>query len=192
MRNFFNQLFRNIRKIFSGYNLLWHFLAGTDRIMRGNKIWLKEGLSEKNFPLILKWFRESEVVQYFSFAKRALALKNIDELKILLKEIETGPVFEIYCKDTFIGYTSLSSIREKSECEFTIFILDKNYWGKGVSGEATVLTLSYAFDELEMSKVTLDTSEFHQRAIKFYEKAGFRRARLISKDRTIFHDGKWN
>ncbi|MFA5962076.1 MAG: phosphatase PAP2 family protein [Parcubacteria group bacterium] len=27
MRNFFNQLFRNILKIFSGYNLLWHFLA---------------------------------------------------------------------------------------------------------------------------------------------------------------------
>ena len=27
MQNFLNQMFKNIRKIFSGYNLFWHFLA---------------------------------------------------------------------------------------------------------------------------------------------------------------------
>lgn len=160
--------------------------------MQGEKVYLNDGLAEENYPLLLKWFKELEVVQYFSFAKQALELKNIDELKSLLDEIESGPVFEIYDKeDNFIGYTSLSSIREGNESEFSVFILNKSYWGTGVASEATRLTLDYAFRTLNVDNVTLDTSELHERAIGFYKKMGFKQADLINNDRTVFHNGEW-
>lgn len=160
--------------------------------MTGEKIYLKENLSEENYPLMLQWFKELEIVQYVSFAERAFELKNIDELKVLLEEIESGPIFEIYDKDDkFIGYTSLSSIRENNECEFSVFILDKNYWGTGVAKEAIELTLDYAFNTMNMKKVTLDTSEFHERAIGFYKKMGFKQSDLIPNDRTVYHNGEW-
>jgi RimJ/RimL family protein N-acetyltransferase len=161
-------------------------------ILKGEKIYLKEGLSEKNYPLILQWFNDLEVVQYFSFAQKALALKNIEELKMLIAEIETGPIFEIYnLEDKFLGYTSLSEMRGDQEREFTVFILDKNYWGKGMAKEATSLTLKYAFNNLGAKKITLDTSEHHARAIGFYKKMGFVQSALIPNDRTIYLNGNW-
>lgn len=161
-------------------------------ILQGEKMYLKEGLSGENYPLLLKWFGDIKLMSYVSFVKQALELKTIDELKKLLAEVENGSVFGIYTyEDKFIGYTSLSDFKGKDECEFSIFILDDNYWGKGIGQEATKLTLEYAFNNLGMKKVTLETSEFHDVAIKLYEKAGFKKTALIPQDRTIFHNGRW-
>ena len=57
--------------------------------------------------------------------------------------------------------------------------------------EVSRLVLKYAFEDLAMEKVVLSTSEFHQGAIRLYEKIGFRKSKIISNDRTIFHNGKW-
>jgi RimJ/RimL family protein N-acetyltransferase len=160
--------------------------------IEGENLYLKEGLAEENYPMLLEWFRDIELMGYISFVRQALELKNISELKSLIAEVESGPIFEVYSKeDKFIGYTSLSDLKENKECEFSVFILDKNYWKKGMGLEATKLTLNYAFNDLGMEKIILETSEFHTKAIRLYEKAGFRKTRLIPNDRTIFHDGKW-
>jgi RimJ/RimL family protein N-acetyltransferase len=124
--------------------------------------------------------------------KKGLALENIAELKSFIAELEDGIIFGIYDKeDNFIGYTSLSDFDGKEECEFGIFILDKNYWGKGIGVEVTKLMLKYAFDELEIKKVFLSTSELHAKAIRLYEKCGFVREKVVPNDRTILHGGKW-
>ena len=85
-------------------------------------------------------------------------MKNTQELKEFISELENGIIFGIYSclDDKFIGYTSLSDFREKEECEFGIFILDKNYQGKGLGKEVTKLMLEYAFNDLEIEKVILE------------------------------------
>jgi RimJ/RimL family protein N-acetyltransferase len=160
--------------------------------IKGEKIYLKKDLREDNYPLLLEWFGDLEVMKYIGWVKRGLALKDVDELKEFISELEDGVIFGIYDhEDTFIGYTSLSDFDGKEECEFGIFILDKNYWGRGIGLEVTKLMLDYAFDQLEMKKVILSTSEFHSKGTRLYEKAGFEKVELIPSDRTIFHNDKW-
>lgn len=160
--------------------------------LAGEKIYLKEGLAEENYPRLLEWFHDLEIMGYIGWVKKGLALKDVLELKAYIAELEDGIIFGIYdYADKFIGYTSLSDFVGKEECEFGIFILDKNYWGKGIGLEITNLMLDYAFNDLQMEKVILTTSEFHENAIKLYEKAGFKKTKLIPNDRTIFHNGEW-
>ncbi|MDD5463771.1 MAG: GNAT family protein [Candidatus Moranbacteria bacterium] len=147
---------------------------------------------EENYSLILNAFHDIDVVKYLSFAKQALALNDVNDLKDFIAEFEGESIFEIYdYDDKFIGYTFLSDFKEKEECEFGIFILDKNYWGKGIGSEVTRLMLEYAFNELNFEKVVLSTSEFSHAAINIYEKAGFNKIELLPEDRTIFHEDKW-
>ncbi|EKE20806.1 MAG: GCN5-related N-acetyltransferase [uncultured bacterium] len=160
--------------------------------MKTEKIYLKNGLVEENYPLLLAWFGDLEIMKYIGWVKRGLALKNIKELKDFIAELENGIIFGIYSQDDkFIGYTSLSDFGGKEECEFGIFILDKNYWGQGIGEDVTRLMLRYGFNQLEMEKIILSTSEFHIKAIALYEKMGFEKTQLIPEDRTIYHNNEW-
>jgi len=161
-------------------------------IIQGKQIYLKENLSEENYPLLLMWLTDLEIIGYVYFAKRMAEFKTVEDVKNFLAEEKDEIFWEIYTKDNkFIGYTSLCDFNRKEQCEFSVFILDKNYWSKGMGLEATRLILKYAFSDLGMKTVILETSEFHQGAIKMYEKAGFKKVKIIPNDRTVFHDGKW-
>ncbi len=46
-------------------------------------------------------------------------------------------------------------------------------WGKGYGTDAMKVILRYAFQELNMRRVSLNTFEYNPRAIRSYEKAGF-------------------
>lgn len=160
--------------------------------LQGKQIYLKENLSEENYPLLLKWLTDLEIIGYLYSAKRMTEFKTIEDVKNFLAEEKDEIFWEIYTQDDkFIGYTSLCGFKEKEQCEFSVFILDKNYWGKGIGFEVTNIILDYAFNKLQMKKVVLETSEFHQGAINMYEKAGFEKVETIPNDRTVFHNGKW-
>lgn len=158
----------------------------------GEKIYLRKGLVEENYPLLLGWFRDLEMMKYVGWVKKGLALKDVGELKRFIAELEDGIIFGIYnTDDMFIGYASLSDFVGKEECEFGIFILDKNYQGKGIGKDVTRLMLEYGFGELGIKKIILSTSEFHKNGMSLYEKSGFKKTKLIPNDRTIFHNGQW-
>ena len=74
---------------------------------------------------------------------------------------------------------------------FNIFILDKNYWGKGIGKETTQIMMDYAFCELQIKRIVLETSELNKNALKLYEKMGFKISQILTDDRISFHNGKW-
>ena len=51
---------------------------------------------------------------------------------------------------------------------------ERDFWGKGYGTDAMKLILRYAFLELNLRRVTLSVFEYNERAIRSYEKAGFR------------------
>jgi RimJ/RimL family protein N-acetyltransferase len=63
---------------------------------------------------------------------------------------------------------------------------EREFWGKGYGTEAMRLGLRYAFTELNLHRVSLDVFSYNPRAIRSYEKAGFRHEgrirKLISRD----------
>jgi RimJ/RimL family protein N-acetyltransferase len=161
-------------------------------IIKGKKVYIKKGFSNKEFSEMLKWFKDIEVVRYFSVAKRVLSFKNIEELKSFSRERKTTILFGMYTNrsNKLIGYTILTDFKDK-RCEFGITIGNKKYWGKGIGLEATKLMVEYAFHKLKLEKVYLTTSEFNKNAIKVYKKVGFKIIKKIPNDREVYHNNKW-
>jgi len=63
---------------------------------------------------------------------------------------------------------------------------ERGYWGKGYGTDAMQLVLRYAFTELNLHRVSLDVFGYNPRAIRSYEKAGFkhegRLRQLLARD----------
>jgi len=51
---------------------------------------------------------------------------------------------------------------------------ERELWGKGFGTDAMKVILRFAFQELNLRRVSLNTFEYNPRAIRSYEKAGFR------------------
>ncbi len=73
-----------------------------------------------------------------------------------------------------IGWMDLEgTLFPHGEAFVGIGIGDRDYWGKGYGTDAMRVILRYAFQELNLRRVALDTFEYNPRAIRSYEKAGF-------------------
>lgn len=95
-------------------------------------------------------------------------------------------------QETLIGTTGLHRIDWVNRlAEFGITITDKRFWNMGFGTEATKLTLKYAFEYLNLNRVSLNVYEYNKRAIHVYEKCGFvyegrlRKARYLAGQ---YHD----
>ena len=51
---------------------------------------------------------------------------------------------------------------------------EREFWGKGYGTDVMRVILRYAFTEVNLKRVTLTVFEYNPRAIRSYEKAGFR------------------
>jgi RimJ/RimL family protein N-acetyltransferase len=79
---------------------------------------------------------------------------------------------------------------------FGIFIGEKSYWGKGYGHEAAKLLLDYGFNLLNLNSIMLGVFSFNERAIRSYQKVGFkeigrrRQARIVGDKKfdVIFMD----
>ena len=77
-----------------------------------------------------------------------------------------------------------------------LVIGDRAYWGKGYGFEAMQLLLDYGFNLLNLHNIMLGVFAFNQRALRLYQKLGFReigrrrQARMIAGQRhdVIFMD----
>ena len=76
--------------------------------------------------------------------------------------------------DKLIGFLSLWLDLIHSEVWVGIGIGEREYWGRGYGTDAMKLCLQYAFMELGVQRVSLGLHEYNPRALKSYEKAGFK------------------
>lgn len=77
--------------------------------------------------------------------------------------------------DRLLGDMTLSVVDWGSRNAFMgIGIGAREFWGKGYGSDAIELLLRYAFTELNLRRVSLNVFEFNERAIRSYEKVGFR------------------
>lgn len=60
-----------------------------------------------------------------------------------------------------------------------IGIGERDYWGHGYGTDAMRLILRFAFAELNLERVSLGVYAYNSRAIRSYEKAGFRREGVV-------------
>lgn len=88
--------------------------------------------------------------------------------------------------DTPIGWCGLFlQIPTNRRASLGIIIGEKAYWGRGYGTEAVNLMLDYGFSILNLNSVELGVYSFNQRAVRCYEKAGFKRIGIHRQARIV-------
>lgn len=63
---------------------------------------------------------------------------------------------------------------QNRSANFRIALFDHKHFGKGLGSEALKLTLQFGFENLGLNQIELEVYGFNERAIRTYQKAGFR------------------
>jgi RimJ/RimL family protein N-acetyltransferase len=127
-----------------------------------------------------QWNRDSEYQRLLdSDPPRLHSVKATKDWldKQIKDELETTFWFAMRAleDDRLLGDIDLTVINWGSRDAFLgIGIGERAFWGKGYGSDALQVVLRYAFLELNLRRVTLNVFEYNQRAVRTYEKAGFR------------------
>ena len=141
-----------------------------------------------------RWGRDSEYVRLLDDEPARLrSPKSVKEW--LEKEFESGEDFRYFFTihtlegDQLIGFIGLFDVQwNHGNAWVGIGLGERDYWGKGFGTDAMLVLLRYAFDELNLHRVTLGAFEYNPRAIRSYEKAGFKHEGRGRK--AILRDGR--
>ena len=121
-----------------------------------------------------EWLNDIEVIINLNFYERII---NVNDEKVVLEKISKGHNYSIIDleKEELIGNCGFLNIDHLNQSgDVGIFIGNKKYWDKGYGSEALSLLLDYGFKALNLHSVQLSVYSFNKRAIKSYEKCGFR------------------
>jgi RimJ/RimL family protein N-acetyltransferase/predicted SprT family Zn-dependent metalloprotease len=78
----------------------------------------------------------------------------------------------------FLGEVVLNELHaEKASMNMRIALANSGYFGRGIGTETLELVLGFAFDQLELARVTLSVLTTNARAHRCYEKVGFQDGR---------------
>jgi RimJ/RimL family protein N-acetyltransferase len=127
-------------------------------------------------PLYLRWLNDFEVMVSYGLRVRSMSGEAGQSWYDRLVRNERSAAFTVYelASGRPLGEADLRNIDELHRtAEFSIFIGEKDCWGRGYGTEATILVLSYAFTALSLHNVMLRVRRSNQRGIRAYTSAGF-------------------
>lgn len=163
-------------------------------LFHGQLVRLVAADPQKTAEAISKWSRDSEYWRLMdSSTTRPLSVKKVKEW--IEKDLDQNDpdlywfLIHTLADDRLIGEIGLDKPQwNHGEAYVGISIGEREYWGKGYGTDAMDVILRYAFQELNLQRVTLNVFDYNPRAIRSYEKAGFKhegrvRQRLLRENR---------
>ncbi|HSK87652.1 MAG TPA: GNAT family protein [Anaerolineales bacterium] len=141
-----------------------------------------------------RWQRDSEYVRLAdSDPTRLSSEKKIKEW--FDKQAEGGPQPERYSfsvrtldEDRYIGFLGMWVDLIHSEAWVGLGIGEREFWSKGYGSDMMKLCLQYVFSELGLERLSLGLHEYNPRALRSYEKCGFRLEGRTRKD--VMREGR--
>lgn len=164
--------------MYKKYKDFWRAMG---KIICNENLFLRD-ITLYDTDIVLSW-RNSEFVQkYFIYQEK---ITEEEHLKWMNQKVFTGKVtqFIIVSNDVPIGSVYLQNIDNfNKKAEYGIFIGSQEGCGKGIGTIVAKCILKYAFEEMQLHRVYLRVLENNIRAIRCYERAGFRREALLVDD----------
>lgn len=141
--------------------------------------------------LIVAWRNSDAVRKNFIYQEPFTRQGHEDWIRNM---VETGKVVQtIICdlaSDRPLGCVYIRDIdRRHNKAEYGIFIGEPDARGRGLGTAAAKLMLRYCFEEEKLHRIYLRALAGNNRAIRSYEKAGFRKEGCLKDDVCI--DGKY-
>ncbi|MDR0388239.1 MAG: GNAT family N-acetyltransferase [Treponema sp.] len=152
----------------------------------GKKCYLSP-MDENDAEKFTEWLNDLELMINLQIYNSVF---NVENERRLLSDLSKEQNYSIidFENDELIGTCGLLDIDHLNQtAETGIFIGNKNYLNKGFGSEALTLLLDYGFKALNLNNIMLKVYSFNKRAIKSYEKVGFK---IIGNRRNALRRGK--
>ncbi len=126
---------------------------------------------------VVRWYRDPEIARLTRYQTRPMSQSEIErffQVRMLAPDALAYTIVELP-RWRQVGFTTFSSLDpDNGSVMFHITIGEHDAWGHGLGTETTSLMLSHAFERLALHRVGLTVFSYNMRAIRAYEKAGFR------------------
>lgn len=146
-------------------------------IIRGERVYLR-GSERSDIPLFVRWFNDAEMASYIS--ARAPMSQVGEEAWFTQMAAQQGKdaYHFVICRvedDQPIGTVGLFDLDlVNGKAGIGISIGEKALWGQGYGTDAMLALLDFGFGQLRLERMWLEVYDFNRRAIRSYEKCGFR------------------
>ncbi|MBX3028836.1 MAG: GNAT family N-acetyltransferase [Chloroflexi bacterium] len=148
----------------------------------------------ENLATVLRWYADPEVARLTRYSLRPMPPEEVERF-FQSRLLASGSVaYGIHERRTgrLIGLTTFSALDpDNGSVLFHITIGEHDAWGRGYGTDAARLMLWLAFERIGLHRVGLSVFAFNERAIRSYQKVGFRiEGRLREAIRR--EDGYWD
>jgi RimJ/RimL family protein N-acetyltransferase len=151
-------------------------------------------IQREYLPRYVEWLNDWEIRRFLApTLAHPYTMEDEEEWFNQQRQAKNEHHFAILTReqDQLIGNCGLHQIDGSNHNAILgIFIGDKNYWSKGYGTDATRTLLRFAFGEANLHRVELEVFAFNPRAIRMYEKVGFKLEGV--RRQALFREGAWH
>jgi RimJ/RimL family protein N-acetyltransferase len=159
----------------------------------GERVRLR-GIEREDIPTFLRWFNDPEVRQYLlMYTPMSKAQEEYWFESTLNRKDEFLFAVEAQVEDKWvhIGNVGLHRIDWKERLGVLGIVLGaKDYWGKSYGTDSVRTMLTFGFETLNLHRAELEVFAFNPRALRCYEKAGFKKEG--TRRSVHFHEGRFH
>jgi diamine N-acetyltransferase len=155
--------------------------------LKGEHIYLRP-VEKEDLPLLYAWANDARL-RRLTGEVRPSAMADVEEYYDKVRSDPSRVWFAIVLLENqrLIGECGLLRMYPPwRTTDLSIILGENSTWGKGYGTEALSLLLDYAFGSLNFHRVAIGVIAANERALHFYEKAGFKREG-VQRD-GYFHD----
>jgi RimJ/RimL family protein N-acetyltransferase len=165
----------------------------TEQLFEGCLVRFAPPDAERDAEIVSKWSHDPEYLRLLSadIARPLSPFQVRKQYEEWEKDVEKHTAFNLAVRlkedDRLIGFARLYRVEwTHATASLQIGLGDRNDRGKGYGTETLHMLLRYAFDELNLYRLSASTVEYNTGAIRFLERAGFvvevRRRQAVQRD----------
>ena len=155
---------------------------GGINMIQTNKLNIRN-MSESDYSYMVKWLNDDLILEYYGprltmaevMSKYGPRINNEHYVRPCIVENKGEPIgYMQYYKIPNEQFEKYGYTQEESIYGMDQFIGVPDLWGKGIGTQMINALLKFLNSEMDVDKVVLDVKCTNLRAIKVYEKCGFR------------------
>lgn len=156
-------------------------------------------LVDADKSLLVKWLSDPEVLRFYEGRDRPLDLAQVE--KDFYGEADGETRCLILYNEVPIGYVQFYPVGEEerqiygysdsSEILYGMdqFIGEPVFWNKGIGTQLVEMIVAYLLTDKKAERIVMDPQTWNERAIRCYEKCGFKKVKLLPKHE--WHEGEY-
>lgn len=167
-------------------------------LFQNDKLTVRQ-LKQKDDSLLVKWLSDPSVLEFYEGRDNPFDLHKVHEkfyyrengVVRCIVEFDQIPIgyIQYYPVDSderkLYGYADTSDVIYGMDQ----FIGDVAYWNKGIGTLLVNSMVEFLVEQNQADRVVMDPQTWNERAIRCYEKCGFKKVKLLPKNE--LHEGEY-